>query len=271
MINNKRLTFRQASVAGSFYPKDPIQLKKTLTSLLNANEDLNIDFPTPVKAIIAPHAGYIYSGPVAAKAYSLVSTYIKRKNKITIIGPSHFVPFNGIALSSAEFFETPLGKIKVDHHAYKLINRIPEVIYLDKAHDREHSIEVHLPFIQYLKKDVRIIPLAVGQTSYQKVAKVLEKLCEEEDNLIIISSDLSHYHTYKYAQKYDLQTALNIENHKCSQLGPDEACGYLPIAGLLKMAKDHKYKIKRIDLCNSGDTSGSKDSVVGYGTWIFHK
>ena len=142
---------------------------------------------------------------------------------------------------------------------------------MDEAHDREHSIEVHLPFIQYLKKDVRIIPLAVGQTSYQKVAKVLEKLCEEEDNLIIISSDLSHYHTYKYAQKYDLQTALNIENHKCSQLGPDEACGYLPIAGLLKMAKDHKYKIKRIDLCNSGDTSGSKDSVVGYGTWIFHK
>jgi len=271
VINDKRLTSRQASVAGSFYPKNPAQLKKTLTNLFNANEDLNIDFQTPVKAIIAPHAGYIYSGPIAAKAYSLVSTCIKGKNKITIIGPSHFVPFNGIALSTAEFFETPLGKIKVDHHAYELINRIPEVIYLDEAHAREHSIEVHLPFIQYLKKDVRIIPLAVGQTSYQKVAKVLEKFCEEKDNLIIISSDLSHYHAYGYAQKYDLQTALKIENYKCSQLGPNEACGYLAIAGLLKMAKDRKYKIKRIDLCNSGDTSGSKDTVVGYGSWFFHK
>ena len=268
---NTGMGTRKTSVAGSFYPEEPEQLKNLLAGFFIPAEDQEITFTTPVKAIIAPHAGYIYSGSVAAKAYAVVSKCIKDITKVTIIGPSHFVSFDGIALSSAESFETPLGEMKVNHQAYKEINNMPEVLYFDKAHEQEHSIEVHLPFIKYLKKNVTIIPLAVGQTSYLTVTKVLAKLSEDENNLIVISSDLSHYYPYEQAKKYDLQTATYIENYKSSSLGSNDACGYVPIAGLLKMAKDNKYKIIRIDLRNSGDSSGSKDSVVGYGSWSFHK
>jgi AmmeMemoRadiSam system protein B len=255
---------RQPAVAGSFYPANPQQLQQMLDQYLHEAET-NSKVP---KAIIAPHAGYIYSGPIAASAYARLKTAHDSIQRVVLIGPSHRVGFNGLAVSQADAFITPLGNIPVDRQAVQAIVQLPFVEYIEQAHSHEHSVEVQLPFLQTLLDDFSIVPIVAGDATAEQVSQVLKLLWGGSETLIVISSDLSHYHDYKTAQQLDQATSTAIENLQYEQLDYDSACGRVPISGLLKLARDNALTVKNIDLRNSGDTAGDKQRVVGYGAYI---
>ncbi len=255
---------RQPAVAGTFYPANPQELHQILDQFLS---DAEIGNKVP-KAIIVPHAGYIYSGPVAATAYARLIKAHDLITRVVIIGPSHRVGFKGLAVSSAETFSTPLGTIAVDLEAVKSILKLPFVEYNEPAHAHEHSLEVHLPFLQETLDSFTIIPIVAGEASPAQVSQVLNALWGGDETLIVISSDLSHYHDYATCQKLDKETSNIIENLEYERLAFDSACGKVPVSGLLKLAKEKSLSIKTIDLRNSGDTAGDKSRVVGYGAYV---
>ena len=255
---------RQPAVAGSFYPANPIQLHQMLDNYLN---DAEAGEKVP-KAIIAPHAGYIYSGPIAATAYARLKKAHNLITRVVIIGPSHRVAFKGLAVSKAEAFITPLGSITVDQEAVKTIAKLPFVDYLEEAHTYEHSLEVHLPFLQEMLDDFKIVPIVAGDASPEQVSQVINALWGGDETLIVVSSDLSHYHDYAAAKKLDKTTSTAIEHLQYEQLADDSACGKVPVSGLLKLAREKLLTIKTIDLRNSGDTAGDKSRVVGYGAYV---
>ena len=255
---------RQPAVAGSFYPANPIQLHQMLDTYLN-DADTGAKVP---KAIIAPHAGYIYSGPIAATAYARLKKAHNLITRVVIIGPSHRVSFRGLAVSKAEAFITPLGSITVDQEAVKTIAKLPFVDYLEEAHTYEHSLEVHLPFLQEMLDDFKIVPIVAGDASPEQVSQVIDALWGGDETLIVVSSDLSHYHDYAVAKKLDKTTSAVIEHLQYEQLANDSACGKVPVSGLLKLAREKSLTIKTIDLRNSGDTAGDKSRVVGYGAYV---
>ena len=254
---------RQPAVAGMFYPAEPEVLKSSIEKYLQEARPLG----EKPKAIIVPHAGYIYSGPVAASAYAQLSPLKETIKRVVLLGPSHRVPLIGLAASSADHFITPLGAIETDKQAIEQITHLPQVHILDEAHSMEHSLEVQLPFLQLCLGDFKLVPLVVGDASSEDIAPVLNQLWGGEETLIVISSDLSHYHTYEQAQNMDERTALAIESLADKSIGYDDACGRNPVSGLLKAAAEHGLHVTRLDLRNSGDTAGSKDQVVGYGAW----
>ncbi len=255
---------RYPAVAGTFYPAHPQQLHQMLTQyLLDAKTDALVP-----KAIIAPHAGYIYSGPIAANAYARLNKAKNRITRVVIIGPSHRVAFRGLAVSSADAFSTPLGDIPVDKEAVELIVKLPFVDYIDQAHTFEHSLEVHLPFLQETLDEFKIVPIVAGDASPDQVAQVIDALWGGNETLIVISSDLSHYHEYTTAKKLDRQTSEHIEKQEYELITPESACGKVPISGLLKLAREKSLPVKTIDLRNSGDTAGDKSRVVGYGAYV---
>ena len=256
-------------MAGLFYPADAEQLQHELADLLAlANEQA--DFAHPPKAIIAPHAGYIYSGPVAASAYSRLAPVADRITRVILLGPAHRVPVSGLALSSAAAFSTPLGTVKVDRQAQQSIGDLPWVRVMDAAHNQEHSLEVHLPFLQMVLKDFSVVPIVVGEAIPEQVAEVLDRLWGGDETLIVISSDLSHYQDYMTARQMDARTSRAIELMEYEQLHFDDACGRGPVSGLLLLARQKHMTIETVDLRNSGDTAGSRDRVVGYGAYICH-
>jgi AmmeMemoRadiSam system protein B len=255
---------RQPAVAGTFYPANPKQLHQMLGQYLN---DAKIGPEVP-KAIIVPHAGYIYSGPVAASAYARLKQAKNLITRVVIIGPSHRVAFRGLAVSRASTFSTPLGDIPVDQEAVETIVRLPFVEYLEQAHALEHSLEVHLPFLQETLDDFKIVPVVAGDASPEQVAQVIDTLWGGDETLIVISSDLSHYHDYATAKKLDQLTSEKIEKQQYEQIASESACGKVPISGLLKVAREKSLSIKTIDLRNSGDTAGDKSRVVGYGAYV---
>ncbi len=257
---------RKPAVAGVFYPNDARALKAHLESLLAQAPD--VPGPAP-KAIIAPHAGYIYSGPVAASAYARVKSARGRIRRVILLGPAHRVGFRGLARSSALYFETPLGRVPVDTEAMAMIAELPQVVLLDAAHAHEHSLEVHLPFLQTLFDDFRLVPLVVGEASPTEVGEVLERLWGGEETLIVISSDLSHYHDYAIAQGRDRATSQAIEQLRYEDIDYEDACGRMPVSGLLHVARRRGLTAHTIDLRNSGDTAGPRDRVVGYGAYVF--
>lgn len=257
---------RQAAVAGMFYPADAAELKREITHYLQTNHSDE----TPPKAIIVPHAGYIYSGPVAASAYSCLAPMRDIITRVVLLGPAHRVPFVGLASSTASGFQTPLGTVHLDQKAIQKLNQLPQVHAMDIAHEQEHSLEVHLPFLQIVLKDFHLIPLVVGDASRQDVAEVLEQVWGGQETLIVISSDLSHYQSYKVAQQMDQATSSAIEQLQPDQIHHDMACGRNPVNGLLEVASRKHLHAKTLDLRNSGDTAGPKDRVVGYGAYVFH-
>ncbi len=258
---------RPPAVAGLFYPADPLQLRTSIEALLAAAAPTR---GAPPKAIIAPHAGYPYSGPVAAAAYARLVPLRGRVQRVVLLGPSHRVGFHGLATSSAACFETPLGEVPLDRSALASVMDLPQVIELDAAHAMEHSLEVHLPFLQNVLGAFSLIPLVVGDASHEEVAEVLERLWGGEETLIVISSDLSHYHDYATAVRRDGRTAEAIESLHPEAIDDQGACGRLPVSGLLTAARRHGMTVERVDLRNSGDTAGSRDRVVGYGAWLVH-
>jgi AmmeMemoRadiSam system protein B len=255
---------RQPVVAGVFYPVNTQQLHQMLNQYL---KDAETDAKVP-KAIIAPHAGYIYSGPVAATAYARLKQARHLITRVVIIGPSHRVAFKGLAVSRAATFTTPLGKVRVDQKAVEAITHFPFVEYLENAHTYEHSLEVHLPFLQETLTEFNIVPIVAGDASPEQVAQVIDMLWGGEETLIVISSDLSHYHDYETAKQLDQTTSEIIEKQQYESLEYESACGKVPVSGLLKVAREKLLSIKTIDLRNSGDTSGDKSRVVGYGAYV---
>jgi AmmeMemoRadiSam system protein B len=256
---------RPPAVAGSFYPRDPQRLRADVKDLLAA---VTVDVgPAAPLAVIAPHAGYVYSGPVAAAAFAGLRGSASRIRRVAVIGPAHYVPVRGIAVPTADAFDTPLGRVPVDRDALAAIADLGHVAADDRAHAPEHALEVELPFLQTVLGDFALVPLLVGDAQPLEVAEVLARLWDGPETLIVVSSDLSHYLDYATAQRRDAATAAAIERHDWSQLGPQDACGFLPVAGLLIEAQRRGLSARRLALCNSGDTAGARDSVVGYGAW----
>jgi len=255
---------RQPAVAGTFYPAEPQQLHLLIDQYLSDAETA----PKVPKAMIVPHAGYIYSGPVAAIAYARLIKAHDQITRVVLIGPSHRVGFYGLAVTSAQNFITPLGSIEVDQQAVRMIAKLPFVDYREQAHALEHSLEVHLPFLQETLDDFKIVPIVTGDAPVEQASQVLELLWGGEETLIVISSDLSHYHDYATCQKLDKATSAAIESLQYENLGFDSACGRVGVSGLLKLAREKSLAVKTIDLRNSGDTAGDKKRVVGYGAYI---
>lgn len=251
---------REPAVAGSFYPKDPRQLSELVQSFFSEE---SFDCP---KAIIAPHAGYIYSGPTAGKVYERLQGARDRINRVILLGPSHRVAFKGIAAPTSTSFRTPLGDIPVDTATIQKVISLPAVGFLEQAHTEEHSLEVHLPFLQTALGDFTLVPLVVGDASKEEVAAVLETCWGDDETVIVISSDLSHYEPYEEATKIDRHTCTKIIALE-SNINGKEACGCRPVNGLLHFLKNHDLGIELVDLRNSGDTAGDRSRVVGYGAW----
>ena len=255
---------RQPAVAGTFYPDNPKQLHLMLDQYL---QDARIDAKVP-KAIIVPHAGFVYSGPVAASAYARLQQAKNKITRVVVIGPSHRVAFRGLAVSRANTFSTPLGKIHVDQKAVTMLMQLPFVEYIEQAHALEHSLEIHLPFLQETLHDFKIVPIVAGDASPEQVSLVIDALWGGDETLIVISSDLSHYNDYATAKKLDQLTSENIEKLQYELITSESACGKVPVSGLLKLARDKSLSIKAIDVRNSGDTAGDKSRVVGYGAYV---
>lgn len=259
-------SIREPAVAGMFYPADPRELRGMVSDFLVHTPPAAASAP---KAIIAPHAGYIYSGPVAATAYARLTPARATIHRVVLLGPSHRVGFHGIAYSGADTFRTPLGDIAVDTQAIARIAALPQVHRLDQAHLLEHSLEVHLPFLQELIDDFKLVPLVVGDAGPEQVAEVLEALWGGPETTIVISSDLSHYHDYATARRLDAATCHAIEALDPQRIGHHDACGRHPVNGLLLLARRKGLAVTTLDLRNSGDTAGPRDHVVGYGAWAF--
>ncbi len=259
------MTTRPAAVADLFYPGEPELLRQQIQTYL---ADAPVTGRVP-KAIIAPHAGYVYSGPVAAKAYAQLIPARDRIKRVVLLGPCHRVPLRGLAAPSADAFETPLGSVPVDRDAINRILRLPQVQEFDLTHQQEHSLEVQLPFLQEVLDDFSIVPLVVGEASADEVRQVLDMLWGGDETLIVVSSDLSHYHNYDTAQTLDAITRKAIESLDSEAIHYENACGRNPVIGLLEAARDKHMQVTTLDLRNSGDTAGGRDRVVGYGAWMF--
>ncbi|MDH3653195.1 MAG: AmmeMemoRadiSam system protein B [Myxococcales bacterium] len=260
-------TVRAAAVAGSFYPGDTYALRAVVREYLDAARETTEPRDPWPKALIVPHAGYMYSGPVAASAFIQIEASRERVSRVVLIGPSHHIWFAGLAVPSSTAFHTPLGSVDIDETARQQILRFPFVDVLDDAHHREHSLEVQLPFLQELLGDFAVLPIAVGRASPAQVEEVLEALWGGEETLIVVSSDLSHYFDYDTAKRMDTATASAIESLEPQRIHSDDACGRIGMQGLLKAARRHGLIARTLDLRSSGDTAGGREEVVGYGAW----
>ena len=258
---------RLPAVAGQFYTDNPDVLQQQVTDFLNRAEAHHVATP---KAIIAPHAGYIYSGPVAATAYKTLASQAEDIKRVVILSPAHRYGFRGIAWSSADYFRTPLGDIAVDHASIAQLQDLAFVANLEQAFENEHALEVHLPFLQTVLNDFSIVPFIVGMAEAVQVAELLERLWGDTETLIVISSDLSHFSPYEQARQHDMSTCDKIEQLDYESISGEDACGTYPLSGLLLVARNRNLHVQRLDLRNSGDTAGSKDSVVGYGAFVVY-
>lgn len=260
---------RNPAVAGTFYPGEARALAAEVDDLLaSAGEPQpRLGFP---KALIVPHAGYIYSGPVAARAYDELAAARGTVRRVVMLGPVHRVPVRGLAVPSAHAFATPLGTVPVDQEALAALRDLPQVVQSDAAHALEHALEVQLPFLQKQLGEFSLVPFAVGMASVQEVAQVIERLWGGRETLVVLSTDLSHYHGYEEARRIDGATLERIAR-LAADLDHDEACGATPLNGLLALAKRKDLSVRLLAACNSGDTAGGKGQVVGYCAFALHE
>ncbi len=256
---------RPAAVAGTFYPGNPVSLAAEVDEFLGGAEQLapRLSFP---KALIVPHAGYVYSGAVAARAYDEIAPARGIVRRVVLLGPVHRVPVRGLAIPTAEAFATPLGKVPIDHQALRALQDLPQVVASDPAHAPEHSLEVQLPFLQQTLGEFALAPFAVGMASVEEVAAVIGRLWGDAETMIVISTDLSHYHGYDQAQKIDRSTIKRIAGF-ATDLSHEEACGATPLNGFLSIASKRNLSIRLLTACNSGDTAGGRGQVVGYSSF----
>lgn len=257
---------RPAAVAGRFYPGDARTLETTVDDVLARATPWS--GPAP-KAMVVPHAGYVYSGPIAATGYRTLARARDTIRRVVLLGPAHYVGFAGIAVSGAEAFVTPLGLVPVDAELREAVCARPGVTVDDRAHAPEHSLEVHLPFLQRTLTRFSVLPLVVGRADAHTVAAVLDAVWGGPETLIVVSSDLSHYLDHAHATARDRATADAIVAGRVDALAPDDACGAAPVRGLVVAAARHGLHAELLDLRTSGDTAGDRDRVVGYGAFVF--
>jgi AmmeMemoRadiSam system protein B len=254
---------RPSVVAGTFYPEDPKELRQTVESLLAKVSERG---PAP-KAIVAPHAGYVYSGPIAATVFARLRDARDSIRRVVLLGPAHRVSVRGIGTSSADAFETPLGEISLDRDLITQLEGLPCVSVADRAHAPEHCLEVELPFLQVVLASFSLVPLVVGDATIAEIESVLEMCWGGAETLVVVSSDLSHYYEYATARRMDEATANAVVDLAPENIGEEDACGRVPLRGLLSFAKRRGMSAERLDLRSSGDTAGSKREVVGYGAF----
>jgi AmmeMemoRadiSam system protein B len=253
---------RAAAVAGTFYPGEPDALRSQVDAFLEVA--VPGDEPLP-KALIVPHAGYMYSGLTAGAAYARVKRLRGTVERVVLVGPAHRVSIDAIAVSPADAFLTPLGAVAVDDGLRRRALALSAVRIGDRAHASEHALEVQLPFLQRALGEFSVLPLLVGNVSTDDVAKVLDALWGGDETLIVVTSDLSHYHDYATARSHDARTAAAIVAGAGDWIRDDDACGARPVGGLLKAARHHGLGVRLVDLGNSADTAGGRECVVGYG------
>lgn len=268
MFSMNKPATRPAAVAGMFYPAHAAELRREVDELLaGAAEKRRNAVP---KALIAPHAGYVYSGPIAASAYTQIAPAAARIRRVALLGPAHRVPVRGLALPEAQRFATPLGEVAVDAEAAATLRTLPQVVEHGPAHAAEHSLEVHLPFLQRLLGEFTLVPLVVGDATSSEVAEVLDCLWGDDQTLIVVSSDLSHYLSYDTARRTDQATIARVQALQPT-LDHQQACGATPVNGLLLLAQRRGLQAEVLDLRNSGDTAGDRHRVVGYAAVAFYE
>lgn len=260
---------RMPAVAGMFYPGESRELAQVLAQMLGAAAHDAPERAVP-KALIAPHAGYIYSGPVAASVYARLAPARRRIRRVVLLGPTHRVPVRGLALPGCRAFASPLGTVEIDKPALEALRGLKQIVVSAQAHAPEHSLEVHVPFLQTVLERFTLVPLAVGHAGAEEVAEVLEAVWGGEETLIVVSSDLSHYLPYDNAQAVDRATAEAILG-LATDLSHEQACGATPVTGLTAVARRRGLKPELVDLRNSGDTAGDRSRVVGYGSFAFYE
>jgi AmmeMemoRadiSam system protein B len=257
---------RFPAVAGTFYPASRFELDALVTSLLSdARSGASTRRP---KALVVPHAGYVYSGPVAASAFARLAPHGETIRRVVLVGPAHRVRVEGLVSPGVSHLRTPLGDVVVDLEA---LSATPEIAANPAAHAREHSLEVELPFLQKVASGAKVVPIAVGAEGAATVARVIESLWGGPETLIVISSDLSHYLPYDDARAADRRTADRVLALDPRPLAGEDACGATGINGMLVAARGRKLEVELVDLRNSGDTAGSRHEVVGYGAFAFYQ
>ena len=267
---------RAPAVAGTFYPGRPAELSAAVAGYLAdaAPPESGETRPDP-KAIIVPHAGYVYSAPVAAAAYARLEPLAGTVTRVVLLGPAHTVYLSAIAVPHVAAFDGPLGVLTIDRPAIWQLAGLPQVVQDDRPHAREHALEVQFPFLQAVLGEVAILPLVVGEVAPAAVGEVIERLWGGPETLLLVSTDLSHYHPYAAAKRRDAATAEAIEAFDGARIGPEDACGCRALAGLLAAARARGCAIERLDLRTSGDTAGhlppGRDQVVGYGAWALYE
>ena len=254
-------------MAGLFYPSDPGDLRGVVENFILNGKETTL---TPT-AIIAPHAGYIYSGQVAGSAYKAASKVAKKIHTVILLSPAHHYPLEGIAIHEALSFETPLGELFVDSDRMTKLSKLPEVSLNNEAFTQEHALEVHLPFIQVALPNAKIVPMLVGNAHADVISNVLFSLCHKEETLIIVSSDLSHQLSYDECVKKDLRTSEKITSLNGDDIRTNDTCGIYPLRGLIHWAKASRLSAHTLDLRNSGDTADPRDQVEGYGAFVFEE
>lgn len=265
---NGKTSARPPAVAGVFYPASPTELRGAVTQYLQAAPA--VDLSVPPKALIVPHAGYIYSGSVAATAYASVQARRREIRRVVLIGPSHRVYLQGVAVPEWSEFVTPLGSVRVDGELQERLLERGQASAANAPHALEHSLEVQLPFLQMLFGDFTLLPLVAGVASPARVAAALASVWGDADTLVVISSDLSHYHSYEVAQQLDRATSADILRYS-TQLSGEQACGAVCINGLTQLARERNLPLREMARLNSGDTAGDKARVVGYGAFCVHE
>ena len=261
---------RPTAVAGLFYPDDPVILRRALARYLDTEGGMEpAPAPSGFKALIVPHAGYDYSGPVAGKVYRQLRQRADSISRVVLLGPSHRVPLRGMAIPSSTCFATPLGPVRLDQSALATVAGLPGVVVDDRAHAMEHSLEVQLPFLKAVLGDFELVPIVIGLCEGESVASLLEALWGGDETLIVVSSDLSHYHDWEEARNWDDRTARHVLKLE-PVLDGEDACGCYAINGLLLACRRHGLNGSLIALANSGDTAGGRDRVVGYGAFGFN-
>jgi AmmeMemoRadiSam system protein B len=265
-VSNHPLRVRSAAAAGAFYPADAGALREEIARSMAGAVVPPSDAPLP-KAVIVPHAGYIYSGPIAASAYLRLAPAAGLIRRVVLLGPSHRVALRGIGVSSADAFATPLGLVRIDAAGRDRVLSAPDVAVDDAAHEFEHSLEVQLPFLQTVLDSFTLVPLVVGDATADQVAAALDLCWGGPETLVVVSTDLSHYHRYADAAGLDARTAAAIVARRVAEIGDDDACGARPLRGLLRAAEERGLTVEPLDLRNSGDTAGDRGRVVGYGAF----
>lgn len=255
---------RPPAVAGTFYPDNPNTLRNDVLQYIS--DAKAIHGPRP-KFLIVPHAGYIYSGSTAAYAYRHIKPYGEGITRVVLMGPAHRVPLRGLAIPSMSQFSSPLGDINLDEQNLEKLEALDFVSVNDTAHALEHSLEVQLPFLQSVLNEFTLTPIIVGKCSPKELAMLINILWGGNETLFICSTDLSHYHAYSDAKKIDAITCDKIKNIQ-NNISGEQACGCYPLNGVLQVAQERHLEVKQLYYCNSGDTAGAQDAVVGYGAFI---